>query len=210
MPDPPAEPKPFNPLEKRNLAESIVEALEKADAQALPPSRFVGAGVYVLYYGGPFELYKRVGGSDKGWRVPIYVGKAVPPGGRVGGIEFGVNPGPALYNRLGQHARSIEEVENLELKDFRCRFLAVEDIWIPLGENLMISKYKPIWNTTVTGFGIHAPGKGRGGQQKSIWDTIHPGRALATGLPPRKLPAAELQSALKARRPMAGGEPEIE
>ncbi|MFN3373374.1 MAG: Eco29kI family restriction endonuclease, partial [Chloroflexus sp.] len=41
-----------------------------------------------------------------------------------------------------------------------------------------------IWNTTVTGFENQAPGKGRYLQQKSSWDTIHPGRAWASKLTP--------------------------
>jgi hypothetical protein len=43
-------------------------------------------------------------------------------------------------------------------------------------ESALIRKYKPLWNTYVDGFGIHAPGKGRARQQVSEWDSIHPGR----------------------------------
>ena len=38
-------------------------------------------------------------------------------------------------------------------------------------------------NFLIEGFGIHTPGKGRKNQVKSRWDTLHPGRHLAKGLP---------------------------
>jgi hypothetical protein len=60
--------------------------------------------------------------------------------------------------------------------------LVVDDIWIPLGESLLIEKTKPLWNVVVDGFGNHAPGKGRPEQQLSSWDTLHPGRNWATKL----------------------------
>ncbi|MBL8260560.1 MAG: Eco29kI family restriction endonuclease, partial [Candidatus Competibacteraceae bacterium] len=44
----------------------------------------------------------------------------------------------ALRDRLRQHATSIDQAENLELGDFHYRCLVVDDIWIPLGENMMI------------------------------------------------------------------------
>jgi hypothetical protein len=63
-----------------------------------------------------------------------------------------------------------------------CRFLPVDDIWIPLGESLLIEKTKPLWNIVVDGFGNHDPGSGRYNQQISAWDTIHPGRQWALKL----------------------------
>lgn len=49
--------KPFNPLDKRNLGESIADALLNTEIQPLPPEPFTGAGVYVLYYTGSFSAY---------------------------------------------------------------------------------------------------------------------------------------------------------
>jgi hypothetical protein len=71
-------------------------------------------------------------------------------------------------------------------KAFYCRFLVVDDIWIPLGESLLIEKTKPLWNVIVDGFGNHDPGKGRYNQQMSAWDTLHPGRDWAKKLQPGK------------------------
>ncbi len=84
-----------------------------------------------------------------------------------------------LADRLREHSRSIEEVGSLDVGDFACRFLVVDDIWIPLGESLLIGKFSPVWNTTLDGFGNHDPGKGRYKQQRSCWDVVHPGRKWA-------------------------------
>lgn len=60
-----------------------------------------------------------------------------------------------------------------------CRYLVVDDIWIPLGESLLIEKLQPLWNITLDGFGNHDPGGGRYKQQRSPWDVMHPGRDWA-------------------------------
>jgi hypothetical protein len=83
------------------------------------------------------------------------------------------------------------------LEDFYCRYLVVEDIWIPLGESLLINEFRPVWNK-FGGFGIHQPGGGRLKQQKSIWDTLHPGRKLATGLPPNDLSLKQIETLVAA------------
>ena len=57
--------------------------------------------------------------------------------------------------------------------------IAVDDIWIPLGESLLIGRFSPIWNTIVDGFGNHDPGSGRRNQARSRWDVLHPGRNWA-------------------------------
>jgi hypothetical protein len=80
-----------------------------------------------------------------------------------------------IHKRLLEHKKSIEAVENLN--DFFCRFLLVDDIWIPLGESLLIEKTKPLWNIVVDGFGNHYSGSGQYNQQISAWDTIYPGRS---------------------------------
>lgn len=178
---------PFNPLDKTNLGESVAEALLQQPIGPLPPETpFTGAGVYAIYYEGRFGLYeeavKRNRKAKHGW--PIYVGKAVPAGARKGGYGLGADPGQVLYKRLDEHASSIEQAENLDLSDFRCRFLVVDDIWIPLAEALLIEMFSPLWNRKIDGFGNHDPGSGRSNQQRSPWDTIHPGRPWAEKLQP--------------------------
>ena len=39
---------PYNPLDKRNLAESVASAMLHTPVQKLPPEPFIGAGVYAL------------------------------------------------------------------------------------------------------------------------------------------------------------------
>lgn len=194
---------PFNPLNKRNLGESVARELLARDVQPLPPSPFVGAGVYAIYYTGqnqPYQLYDRIAVQDfeSETAVPIYVGKAVPAGARVGGFGLDTNPGSVLYNRLREHAESINQARSLNLLDFRCRYLTVDDIWIPLAESILISTFSPIWNTTITGFGNHDPGSGRYKQQRSPWDVLHPGRPWADRLQSNS--RSELEIAAVVRR----------
>ena len=58
----------------------------------------------------------------------------------------------------------------------------VDEVFIPLGESLLISHHKPLWNAVVDGFGNHAPGSGRAEGKKPMWDVIHPGRPWAAEL----------------------------
>ncbi len=180
------EPIPFNPLDKKNLGVSVADALLDQEIETLPPQPFIGAGIYAIYYNGDFPPYKKISVKHNNGKelIPIYVGKAVPPGARKGGFGLGENPGDVLYKRLKEHAQSIEQANNIKLNDFLCRYLVVDDIWIPLGESLLIEKYKPLWNKVIDGFGNHDPGSGRHGQQKSIWDVLHPGRQWAENLQP--------------------------
>lgn len=91
-----------------------------------------------------------------------------------------------LWSRVSQHRQSIERVENLEVGDFQARVLVVMPIWIPLAEAMAIRCYKPLWNSHLQGFGIHAPGSGRGQQRRSQWDELHPGRGFAATLRPNE------------------------
>lgn len=164
--------------------------------EPLPPSdRFEGAGIYAIYYTGDFPPYKRIAAvnRDGQFQAPIYLGKAVPPGARKGGFGLDVPAGPVLYKRLIEHARSIEQSGNLKLDDFACRYLVADDIWIPLGESLLIGRFQPVWNKVVDGFGIHAPGKGRQQQRRSMWDTLHPGRPWAETLAPSEFSLQEIR-----------------
>jgi hypothetical protein len=175
---------PYNPLSKRNLATSIVTKLLHEEAEELPPSNFPGAGLYVLYYTGNFEVYRKIAEPNRKGKFlqPIYVGRAIPKGGRKGLEGFDVPHGMALSSRLKQHAESITAAQNLALEDFRCRWLVVDEVFIPLGESLLISHYRPLWNAVVDGFGNHDPGKGRTAGKKPIWDVLHPGRPWADKL----------------------------
>lgn len=181
---PPRRITPFNPLDKTNLGESVAEAMLSQPVGALPPEAFIGAGIYALYYSGDFPTYAELTSRNVNDRFeqPIYVGKAVPAGARKGGLGLGADPGQVLFKRLCEHASSIEHASNIDLGDFHCRFLVVDDIWIPLAESLLIEMFRPLWNRSIDGFGNHDPGKGRYNQQKSPWDILHPGRPWAERL----------------------------
>lgn len=186
---------PFNPLDKKNLGESVADAMLQQPVGPLPPSPFIGAGIYAIYYVGDFSMYTEIANKNENglFQWPIYVGKAVPAGARKGGFGLGAEPGQVLYKRLAEHASSIEQTKNIELRDFKCRFLVVDDIWIPLAESLLIEMYLPLWNRKIDGFGNHDPGKGRYNQQRSLWDTVHPGRPWAYKLKPHANDESEVK-----------------
>lgn len=67
----------FDPLDYRNIAKTVVRELLAADPAPLGTLEpFDGAGIYALYYTGPFEAYAPISGPEPS--VPIYVGKAIP------------------------------------------------------------------------------------------------------------------------------------
>lgn len=190
----------YNPLDKRNLGISVADALLSRELVDLPPKdSFIGAGIYAIYYSGAFGAYRPIARrAAAGDLVPIYVGKAVPAGARKGGLGLDIPPGQAMFRRLCEHAESIRQANNLDLDDFQCRYLVVDDIWIPLGETLLMSKFQPIWNRVIDGFGNHDPGSGRYRQQKSPWDVIHPGRGWAEKCAASSKSIAEITAAAKA------------
>jgi len=169
---------PYNPLSKLNLARSIEGEVLSRELQPLRTlGSFPGAGIYLLYYGGALQMYEPLRRSlSTSNPRPIYVGKAIPEGGRIGGLTSSETKTTALAGRLRSHARSISKTENLELDDFLARFLVVDDGWIPLGENMLIETYRPVWNRVVSGFGNNPLGAGRINQRVSLWDILHPGR----------------------------------
>ena len=176
----------YNPLDKINLAKSIeIELLTSPTELLSDMGETAGAGVYVIYYTGAFPAYASIAEANRDGKFerPIYIGKAIPKGGRKGGISAAAAViGRALGDRLKQHASSIAEAENLDLADFHVRHLVVDDIWIPLGENMLIETFKPVWNRAIDGFGNKDPGKRRATQFRSPWDVLHPGRAFTIKL----------------------------
>ncbi len=156
-----------------------------------PPSRFIGSGVYGLYYIGRYGLYIKIANLNRDACVqPIYVGKAVLPGWRTARVKDSETPD--LCQRLQEHVRSIQQGADLQSDDFRCRFMILSgvesDLVVPV-EAELIRRHRPLWNTVVGGFGNHDPGAGRYNQARSEWDVLHPGRLWAerlTGESPRR------------------------
>lgn len=193
---------PYNPLDKRNIGASVAEAMLGRKPRPLETLRpFMGAGIYALYYRGSCVPYRRLAALNQGPdpQAPIYVGKAIPEGGRKGGNVSDAAGTKTLYKRLKEHADSIKAVSDLNLADFTCRFLVVDDIWIPLGESLLIAKFSPLWNVLIDGFGNHDPGKGRYKGLQPRWDVLHPGRAWAVKCKPRDESAEQIAREIEAR-----------
>lgn len=192
---------PYNPLDKHNLGKSVADALLAREKVRIGEiEAFTGAGIYAIYYSGEFGPYQAISfrSADIPREIPIYVGKAVPPGARKGNFGLNTDPGQALFRRLKEHAESIALATNLRIQDFYCRYLIVDDIWIPLGESLLIAKFSPIWNKMIDGFGNHDPGGGRYNQLRSRWDTLHPGRGWAFKCQERLETQAQIIEELRA------------
>jgi hypothetical protein len=191
---------PYNPIEPENLAESVVRALLRGPCHALPPAEaFDGPGIYLLYYSGTFPAYRRASLPNKGGacELPIYVGRAKPKGGRKGKKRVEKAGQQPLYERLRKHEQSIGSTSNLAVAEFRCRYLVVADLWVPLAENLLINQYRPLWNVVIDGFGNNDPGGGRYKQKRSDWDVLHPGRPWVQNLAAGKRLEAALHRAVE-------------
>lgn len=117
--------KQFNPLDKLNLGKSVAEALLDKPLDSLGDIEpFTGAGIYVIYYRGDRQPYRAMGARNAKEAVwPIYIGKAIPSGGRKGAELFAEISGRYLYNRLREHADSIRATQTLDINDFQCRYL---------------------------------------------------------------------------------------
>jgi len=188
---------PFNPLDITNLGVSLATAMLASEPTRMDNlGAFAGAGIYAIYYVGPLPMYELLtaANADGQFRQPIYVGKAVPQGARKGVVVGATTTTRALSSRLREHSTSIAAATNLALTDFHCRWLVTEPIWIPLGESLLISKFAPVWNTIVDGFGNHDPGAGRVAGMVSRWDVLHPGRPWVQRFAPRTETAESIEN----------------
>lgn len=184
---------PYNPLELEALGGSLIRALERCPPEPLRSiAKFNGSGIYALYYIGNQYPYAELGEFNRqhDCRLPIYVGRAKDPGARQGISPFEPVTESLLYDRIREHKNSILNIEKskaahvpLVLDEFMARALVCLPLWVPLAEAMAIRIDQPIWNSTLSGFGIHAPGKGRDKQKRSQWDQMHAGRKFAMKLP---------------------------
>lgn len=169
-------PELWDPLTYDNLMAGAIAHFEKQERIPLESVAGVqGPGIYALYYDGTMAEYRPIADGVR----PIYAGKAVPKGSRTGGepdVEH-----PALRLRIREHARSIDQVDNLSLEDFSYRVLAIVPVWIVFAEQALIKRYRPVWNSCLDGFGKHAQGSRRGTTERSWWETLHPGRPWTDG-----------------------------
>lgn len=132
--------------------------------------------------------------------IPIYIGKSDAPGSRKGvaveGSKDALHAGEEeaddlqqaqefltktphhkkLYDRLVKHSKSIALTRNLRIEDFFCRYMLVDEIWVPLGEARLVEMFRPLWNVLIEGFGSNPEGGGRKDTARPVWDILHPGR----------------------------------
>ncbi len=188
-------PDPYDPLTLENLGRSIeMRMLEMEPAPLTDVPLMIGAGIYALYYVGSHELYAPI--AEPYCQTPIYVGKATPEGGRKGTGSGAADDEDALWDRLRDHRRSIEQTYDLDVADFRVRYLVAVDFFVSLAEQVMLRQFRPVWNAIVDGFGNHAPGSGRTSQARPPWDDLHPGRSWST---PERMPKPSQYTAQESR-----------
>lgn len=172
----------FDPAEPRLVGHFVALALISQDRMRLDAIEpFYGAGVYAIYYTGRAKLYEPISGTE----TPIYVGKADPPVGATSVLQQQTK----LYGRLNEHRKNIDKVAGIELADFECRALAVQSGYQAAAESHLINLFWPIWNNETRilfGLGKHGDAATTRANNKSPWDTIHPGRAWAAGNPEAK------------------------
>ncbi|WP_406106243.1 Eco29kI family restriction endonuclease [Micromonospora globbae] len=155
---------------------------------------FYGAGVYALYYKGPFDAYSLLSGTEQ----PIYVGKADP---KDVAAKDAVSQGTSLFDRLNEHRKNIAKATStLCEEDFDCRFLIVQTGYQRAAEEYLINFFKPIWNNEMRicyGLGKHGDSATTRANKRSPWDTLHPGRQWATGLTEDQKPESQIRSEIE-------------
>jgi hypothetical protein len=194
----------YNPTDPETFAEAIGNKLIVQDERPLAGLRsfqFYGSGLYALYYKGVFEAYAPI----RRTATPIYVGKADPPKGAKTPRE----QGKKLWKRLEEHSKNISKVEeycgnmnirdNLKLSDFTFRYLVTASGWQVAAEAHLISLFRPIWNKEtglLQGLGKHGDAAVTRANERSRWDTLHPGRDWATheGNKPNRLSVQEIKA----------------
>jgi len=169
----------FDPAEPSLIGNFVALAMVAQDRKLLGSlTRFYGSGVYAIYYTGPNRLYAPISGTE----TPIYVGKADPKGNP----KTAIDQGTKLADRLNEHRRNIEKVEGIEIEDFECRALAVQTGYQAAAESHLIRMFRPIWNNEtgiLYGLGKHGDDATTRANNKSPFDTVHPGRKWAAGNP---------------------------
>jgi len=172
----------FDPTEPRLIGHFVALALIAQDRRPLANvSKSYGSGVYAIYYTGDADIYAPISGTE----TPIYVGKADPPAHAKSVTEQLTK----LTDRLAEHRKNIDKVAGIELADFECRALAVQSGYQASAEIHLIRLFEPIWNNEsriLFGLGKHGDASTTRANNKSPWDTIHPGRAWAQRSPEAK------------------------
>lgn len=166
----------------------------KVELSKLADERFLGAGIYAIYYHGKGEAaYQPIARSE----TPIYIGKADP---KEPYAETTEEQGPSLHFRLGEHAKSIVK-GGLSLADFRYRVATIQSGMQAAVEDFLIRLFRPIWNKEVKvayGIGKHGDDAETRANKRSPWDTMHPGRAWALKTKEDQTARAQIEERIRA------------
>ncbi len=172
----------FDPAEPTLIGNFVALALVAQERKPLAGlTKFYGSGVYAIYYTGSNKLYAPIAGTE----TPIYVGKADPKGNP----KTAIDQGTKLADRLSEHRRNIKKVNGIEIADFEYRALAVQTGYQAAAEGHLICMFQPIWNNEtgiLFGIGKHGDAATTRANNRSPFDTVHPGRAWAEGNPVAK------------------------
>lgn len=166
---------PSNPKIVGRFVSLALVAQERRPLAGVAPA--YGAGVYAIYYKGPFPAYGPISGTE----TPIYVGQASP---QISNARDPVEQGAKLTGRLSEHRKNIAKATStLSLDDFEYRALVVQSGWETAAEDYLIHLFHPVWNKEVKilfGFGKHGDAAETRANKRSPWDTFHEARAWAT------------------------------
>jgi hypothetical protein len=192
---------PSNPRVVGKFGGIALVAQDRHPIDAVP--RFYGSGVYALYYAGSFQPYAPIVGTE----TPIYVGKADPEDANA---KTSRAQGDKLYGRLREHLRSIRKASSsLAVGDFTARYLVIQTGQQVSAEAYLINLFKPVWNDECRicyGIGKHGDRADKRSNDRSPWDTLHPGRewaanAILVDAKPTAQIVAELQAHYKLHPP---------
>lgn len=157
-------------LDESRDTRGAVSAITGQPLTRLGESAPTSPGFYVIAYDGEAEPYDSVRASGTtldcgGW--PLYAGAARD-----------------LRERMASHANALRDHPELPADDFVFACVSTASrAGAGYLEALVIAELRPVWNEKwVHGFGSKQQGSRRSGQQISLWDTLHPGRAVSATL----------------------------
>ena len=123
---------------KYMLQEISVKFVEKLPLFPLPESgdidkRFQCPGIYLIYYVGAKEKQLYGGQVSSSEDQPIYVGMSTV----------------SAFTRLKNHRGKLEKAKDLQVQDFKVRFMGLDIAhYAPCIEGMLIEYYSPLWNDT--------------------------------------------------------------
>ena len=146
---------------KYMLQEISVKFVEKLPLFSLPESgdidkRFQCPGIYLIYYVGAKEKPLYGGQVSSSEDQPIYVGMSTV----------------SAFTRLNIHRGKLEKAEDLQVQDFKVRFMGLDiEHYAPCIEGMLIEYYSPLWNDTAVKLSF-----GNASDESNNWYKYHVNR----------------------------------